>query len=288
LFQLQQAHYLVMQTLQQMAAHVKEVSAFATHGLATQNDVLRVKLEESNTKLKEIDIYNQLLTVNYNMNILLGLPDSNVIDIDSATILAPKNIMPLPYYLQKATENRADLNALAMQKNAAETAVKETKSQLYPKLNIMADYNYLRPNPRVIPPLDQFQRTWDAGVEITYNLTDLYNNKNKTDVSRAQLAETEAEFAELSDNVKMEINQSYLQYKQSIEKIEVAQKSLEQAQENYKLVKSRYDNHVALITDLTDANNYLFNARISLISAKADAEQAYYNLLKSAGELNTK
>lgn len=288
LFKLQQAHALIEQTLQQMAAHVKEVSDFAAHGLATQNDVLRAKLEESNTQLKEIDIANQLLTVNYNMNIMLGLSDSTAIDIDSSTIVAIKNLQPLPYYLQQSTQNRQDIKASDMEQKAAEAGIKETKSDLYPKISIIADYDYLRPNPRVVPPLDKFQDSWDVGVRISYNLTDLYSNKNKTDISKARLAEAQASFAELSDNVKMEINESYLQYRQSLEKIDVAQKSLEQAQENYKLVKSRYDNHVALLTDLMDANNYLFNAKINLISAQADAQQAYYNLLKSAGELNTK
>lgn len=288
LFKLQQAHRLVEQTLEQMAAHVKEVSDFAAHGLATQNDVLRAKLEESNTQLKEIDINNQLLMVNYNMNIMLGLPDSTVLDIDSNFITAPKQLQPLPYYLQQSSAKRQDIQASDMDKKAAEEAIKETNSELYPKVSIMGEYDYLRPNPRLVPPIDQFQATWDVGIRISYNLTDLYCNKKRADVSRARLAEAEATYAELSDNVKMEINESYLQYRQSLEKIGVAQKSLEQAQENYKLVKSRYDNHVALLTDLMDANNYLYNAQINLISAQADAQLAYYNLLKSAGELSTK
>jgi outer membrane protein len=288
LFKLRQAYILIKQTIDQIAAHVKEVGDFAAHGLATQNDVLRVKLQESNTELSEIDIHNQLLTVNYNMDVMLGLADNTEIAVDSVTILEPKAIQPLPYYLQKSGENRNDIKASEMQQKAAEVAIKESQSNLYPKVSILADYDYLRPNPRLIPPLDQFQATWDVGVRLTYNLTDLYSTKNKTDVSKARLAEAEANYAQLTDNVKMEINQSYLEYQQSLEKIEVAEKSLSEAQENYKLVKSRYDNHIALLTDLTDANNYLLNGKINLISAKADAQMSYYKLLKSAGELNTK
>ena len=288
LFKLQQAHLLIEESLQQIAAHVKEVGDFAHDGLATENDLLRVKLEQSNTQLNEIDIENQLLTVNYNMNVMLGLNGNTSIAIDSNSISSGKTIQPLPYYIQKSSENRNDIQASDMQQKAAEVAIKETQSQLYPKVSILADYDYLRPNPRLVPPIDQFNATWDLGIRITYNLTDLYSNKNKADVSRAKLAEAQEQFAELSDNVKMEINQNYLQYQQSLQKIDVANKSLAQAQENYKLVKSRYDNHISLLTDLMDANNYLLNAKINLVSARADEQLAYYKLLKSAGELNTK
>jgi outer membrane protein TolC len=153
---------------------------------------------------------------------------------------------------------------------------------------IGADYDYLRPNPRIVPPLDVFQPTWDIGFKISYSITGLYDNKNKTDVSRARLAEAKAQYDDLSDDAKMDINKNYLQYKESLNKIGVAQKSLEQAVENYKIVKSKYDNHIALLTDLLDADNYLLNAKINLISSKADATLAYYSMLKSAGVFTTK
>jgi outer membrane protein len=288
LYKLREAHIFVEENLNQIAAHVKEVGEFVNQGLATQNDLLRVKLDQSNIELTEIDINNQLQTVNYNLNIMLGLQGNTMITVDSTSIQQEKTIQPLPYYLQKSAENRQDLQASQMQQKAAEVAIKETQSDLYPKLSILADYDYLRPNPRIIPPLDQFQGTWDIGFRITYNLTDLYSNKNKTDVSKARLAEAQESFNQLSDNIKVEINQNYLAYNQSLQKIEVANKSLSQAQENYKLVKSRYDNHISLLTDLMDANNYLLNAKINLVSAKADAQMAYYKLLKSAGTLTDK
>lgn len=288
LFKLQKAHYLIEQSLTQIRAHVKEVSDFVAHGLATQNDLLRTKLQESNTELSEIDVNNQVQTVNYNLCIMLGLSDSTIIKIDTTAILDNKTIQPLPYYLQKFSGTRADLQAAAMQQKAQEANIKETQSGIYPKLLVSADYDYLRPNPRIVPPLDQFQATWDLGFRLSYNFTALYDNKNKMDENHAKLAEAQATYNQLSDAAKMEINQDYLDYKQSLEKIDVAQKSLDQATENYRIVKSKYDNHVALLTDLLDANNFLLNAEINLISAKADAQLAYYSLLKATGELASK
>jgi outer membrane protein len=288
LFKLQRAHDAVVDNLKEINAHVDEVSDFVKHGLATQNDLLRTQLQLSNAQLTEISIKNQIETVNYNLVTILGLTEGTSIAVDSNSILDNKSVQPLPYYLQNYTQNRNDLKAADMQQKAAEANIKQTESSLYPKLSVGADYDYLRPNPRIVPPLDQFQPTWDIGFKITYSITGLYDNKNKTDVSRAKLAEAKAQYDDLSDNAKMDINRDYLQYKESLEKIAVAQKSLDQAGENYKIVKSKYDNHIALLTDLLDADNFLLNAKINLISSKADATLAYYSMLKSAGVFTTK
>ncbi len=288
LYKLQKAYDVVEENIKEINAHVDEVSDFVKHGLATQNDLLRTQLGLTNAQLAELDIKNQIQTLNFNLNTLLGLPENTAIGVDSNAILTNKTTQPLPYYLQNYTQNRNDLKALDMQSKAAEAIINETKSSLYPHLVIGADYDYMRPNPRVVPPLDQFQPTWDIGFKISYSITGLYDNKNKTDVSRARLAEAKAQYDDLSDNAKMDINKEFLQYKESLDKIGVAQKSLEQATENYKIVKSKYDNHIALLTDLLDADNFLLNAKINLISSKADATLAYYSMLKSAGVFTTK
>jgi len=288
LFKLQRAHDVIEENLKQIGTHVDEVSDFAKHGLATQNDLLRTQLQLSNAQLTELDIKNQIQTVSYNLDIMLGLSEGTGVTVDSNSILDNKSVQPLPYYLTNYVQNRNDLKALDMQQKAAEANIKFTQSSLYPHLIIGADYDYLRPNPRIVPPLDQFQPSWDVGFKITYSLTGLYENKSKTDVSRARFAEAKAQYDDLSDNAKMDINKNYLEYKESLEKIAVAQKSLIQAEENYKIVKSKYDNHIALLTDLLDADNYLLNAKINLISSKADATLAYYSMLKSAGIFTTK
>ncbi len=285
LFKLQKARFLIDESLDQVKAHVKEVSDFERDGLATENDVLRTKLQQSNIELSEIDVTNQIQTINYNLDIMLGLADGTKIQIDTTTILADKTMQALPFYLQKFSNDRYDLKAAEMQEKAQEAGIKVTQSTLYPKLLVGADYNYLRPNPRIVPPLDAFEPSWDIGVKLSYSLTGLYDSKHKIEESRAKLTEAQETYAMLNDGAKMEINQDYLQYQQSLQKIVVSQKSLDQANENYRIVKSKYDNHVALLTDLLDANNFLLNAQINIISAKADAQLAYYNLLKAAGEL---
>jgi outer membrane protein TolC len=64
------------------------------------------------------------------------------------------------------------------------------------------------------------------------------------------------------------------------------EKSVEQSEENYRLTNSRYRNNLVLLSELLDAENAVLNAKINLALSKADAQVAYYKLLKSTGTIN--
>jgi outer membrane protein len=66
----------------------------------------------------------------------------------------------------------------------------------------------------------------------------------------------------------------------------VLETSIAQATENDRLYSSRYKNNVASVTDRIDAETLLFQAKINLEIAKADAGIAYYTLLKSTGKIS--
>ena len=68
-------------------------------------------------------------------------------------------------------------------------------------------------------------------------------------------------------------------------RIEVTDKSIIQANENYKITKNKYDNSLVTVTDLLDANVSMLQSRLSHELAKADALIAYNTLLQKAGIL---
>jgi outer membrane protein len=87
------------------------------------------------------------------------------------------------------------------------------------------------------------------------------------------------------DQVRTEVNQNYQNYLKALEIIRILETSLVQAQENNRMLESRYRNNVAPATDRIEAQTQLFQSQINLELARADAGIAYYTLLKSTGTL---
>ena len=90
---------------------------------------------------------------------------------------------------------------------------------------------------------------------------------------------------QLNDAVRLQINRDYQNYLLSQKKIEVYQKALQQAIENYRITNNKYQNSLASVTDLLDADVALEQTKLNVETAKADAILAYDKLLQTAGLL---
>ena len=65
----------------------------------------------------------------------------------------------------------------------------------------------------------------------------------------------------------------------------MAEKSIEQATANLKIVSTKYFNQLALLTDLLDADNLYLESSFNLVKAQTDATGYYYRLLYATGKL---
>jgi outer membrane protein TolC len=128
----------------------------------------------------------------------------------------------------------------------------------------------------------------DAGIGIKYNLSSLWKTKAKLQEAKAEENELIANQDLLTDNVRYQINQAYEAFLLSQKKIDVYVKAIEQANENYKITKNKYDNTLATTTDLLDADVAQLQAKLNYAFAKADAIVAYNKVIQAAGLLTDK
>ena len=56
-----------------------------------------------------------------------------------------------------------------------------------------------RPNPRVIPPKDEFKFSWDAGINLSWDLVTLYTNRHFVSETKALLTQTDETKNALTD-----------------------------------------------------------------------------------------
>jgi outer membrane protein len=283
IYKLEASKRLLAENKQQISQHLKETKNFENRGLATRNDVLKVQLQLSNVELAQLEVDNNLAVANYNLGLMLGLPENTPIQIDTTAIFNPKAVAGISEYMENALEARADLKASDSRFNAATARVRVAKSAYYPQIGLSGNYEVNNPNHRQFPLVNKFKNTWDVGIGLTWDISSLYTVRHQVAEVNAVQDQNKFAYEQLSDAVKMDVNQSYLGYKQALEKINVNRKAVEQAQENYRIMQSRYTNNVALTTDLIDANVALLQSKVNLEAARADAELTYQKLLKSTG-----
>ena len=281
LYKARAAVALVQENLGQASQRVKDFTNLEKNGIVARNDLLKVTLQSSNIELTLLDAQSNYKIASVNMALMLGVPEQTMLIADSASLQKKGDIKNIEEYEQLALQSRNDIGALSLRKKAAELGIKSVKTDYYPTLAATAGYIAAD-----IPGFLTITNAINIGVGIKYNLSSLWKTKSKIEQAEARVEQYSISQDMLNDNVRLQINQAYQAYLVSQKKIEVLQKAVEQATENDRITKNKYDNALATTTDLLDADVAQLQTKLNVSNATADAVVAYNKLLQAAGLLN--
>lgn len=285
LYKITQSQKVIEQNINAIDVQLKQAQRFFEQGLVTKNDVLRFQLQKSNIQLSGLDLESNRKIINYNLDILLGLPESTqirVADVNEGN----HDLAPLSNYIDTALNTRQELRQLDLQNKVAATNIKSINAQRLPTFGVGANLYYIDVSANPIPQSGQYILPITLGATVSWNFGTLWTNKNKEAEAKIQLDETVISKNVTTDNLKNEVNRNYQNYVTAKDKIKLLETAIAQANENNKILESKYQSNVASVTDRVDAQTLLYQAQINLELAKADAGLAYYTLLKSTGKLN--
>ena len=253
------------------------------NGIIARNDRLKANLQTSNIELQLLEAKNNYNIANINMDLLLGLSETTEIEVDQNYIEEGDDVKPVSFYVNEARENRKDLQALAQQRKAAELGTKAAKAENLPSIAFTGGY--------VAADIPKFLTVYNAvnvGIGVSYNLSNIWKENSSLKQSKAREMQLAATDELLNDNIKLDVNREYQNTDYSKKRISVFEKSAEQANENYRITKNKYDNGLATMTELLDADAAQIAANVGVINAKADAALAYRKLLQTTGTLTIK
>jgi outer membrane protein TolC len=280
LFKAKEAIALVKENLEQSQQRVKDLSNLEKNGLLARNDLLKAELQSSNIELTLLDAESNYRLASANMDIMLGLPEETDLIPDRNGMALHTAVKSITEYEQDALQNRNDIAATAIRKKSAELNIKTIKADYYPSIALTGGYVAAD-----IPKFLTITNAVNIGVGVKYNVSSLWKTKTKIAAAEARVKQVTASQELLSDNIRMQINQAYQTYFVSTKKIDVLVKAVEQATENYRITKNKYDNSLATTTELLDADVALLQSKLSVTNAKADSFLAYNKLLYAAGLL---
>jgi outer membrane protein len=251
------------------------------NGVIARNDRLKAQLQTSNIELQLMEAQNNYSIANINMDLLLGLPDNMVIEVDSNYIGEDDLGKPDDYYLNLARENRKDIQALDYQRKAAALGTKAAKAENLPSLALTGGYVAAD-----IPKFLTITNAVNFGVGISYNLSNIWKKNSSLMQSKAREQELAATNDLLNDNITLEVKRDYQNDLYAHKKIDVYQRALEQAEENYRITLNKYNNGLETITNLLDADTAKITANVNVVTSKADAALAHKKLLQTTGIIN--
>lgn len=277
LLKAQKAVRLLQDHLQQAQQRVKDFSNMEKNGLLARNDLMKAQLQQSNAELGLLEAQNNVKVANFGMDVMLGMDTETQLQLDSS-ITQIQNKASLAQYLEQAGNERMEAQVLDAQAQAAKLQTKAIKGNYLPSLALTGSYVNLK-----IPNLATVTNALSGGLGLSYNIASLYQNKAKVQESQSHERQLQWQKEALTDQIKVEVYKAYEALEVQEQKIKVFETAVEQADENFRITKNKYDNGLSNTTELLDADTQKLQAHINLEFAKADRNTAYFHLQMVSG-----
>jgi len=281
-----QAYYGVLQglaiskvaedTVNQSKQHLDQAQGFYQAGTRPKIDVTKAEVDLANAELALIVAKNNYQVARVTLNNAMGLRQDLKFAINESIDLKPKTFT-LAEIFESAYSKRPEILQLKARQRSQDATVKLAQASYYPTLSGVANYLYRG--------TDLSPMYWDLsfGAILSVPIFSGFSTPNQVAEARANLRNLQAQEENLLLNIRLEAEQAYLNQKQAIDRIAVAEKAVRQAQENYDLATGRYQVGVGSPLEITDAEVSLANAKANYIQALYDMKVSEAKIEKAMG-----
>ena len=264
---------------------IADTKARSREGIALSNDVTRQELRLQQMLLQRKEVENTARILSSNLATTIGIDPTTEIIPDKASLDIALSATDESYWQSLAEEYNANLKRSELAVAMSERGEKLAKAERRPNIALVAANHFDGPITIEVPVIDKNFNYWYVGVGVSFKLSSLYK-ANRT--IQRQATATERSRRELDDTrqrTSMAIHADYIRYEEAYFAEETNRKSVELAESNYRVVEQRYQNDIALITDMVDAANQLLDAELQLSISRINILMRYYQLMATVGTL---
>ena len=273
---------VVRQNIALTQKEIEQMTARRGEGTVLQNDITRYEfqlqsLELTLTKLKDAStvINHQLVTTLHLPGQTVIVPDKNELDTE---INALSTIAAQETWQQTAADNNLGIRQATVATNLAEQKVKQVKAESLPSVAVVAENQLYGPYTQDLIPKDCNVNVWFVGIGVKFSLGSLWKNKHNIRKARIEHRQSQEALALAHEEVENGVQANYTNLLTSYTEVKTQKKQVELANQNYSVVQNRYQNDLALLTDMVDASNMKLSAEMALVNARIGMLYNFYKL----------
>jgi outer membrane protein len=278
----QKRQMVAEQTVLQITDHVRVARDFYKVGLIPLNDLLKSEVQLADARQSLVRAGNIVLLAQSNFNSLLRIPldrETKVEDILTYRVYSRDQEQCQAEALQK----RPEIREIETQIDVAEKNVLLAKSEYSPQVSLQSRYIKLGDNPNVSGSPFVQSDNWDVTAVIKWNFWEWGRTHYLVQERIKQKEQVKESLIQIKDLIRLEVKEAYLTLRETEKNIAVAEKSIEQAEENFRINKIRYQEQVATSLEVLDAQTLLAQAKNNYYQALYAYNLAHSRLLKAMG-----
>lgn len=254
---------------------------FYESGVRTKIDVTNAEVNLSNQKLNLLRATSEYKTARVALEKVIGTipnngdyePITNEPPLKELATKKPQMPGPLDGLLLTAEENRPGLKQFQYLISAAEASVTQVKGDYWPTIDAVGDYNKYETD------LANLSDQWQISARLNWEFFSGFETDGKVAEASAQLREVRAGLKDFELEVTQDVTDSYLRADENREGVDIADQTVELAEENLRLAEGRYK---AGIGDLLEFND----AQLLYTENQSNLVITYYNYLTALARID--
>lgn len=273
---------VVRQNIALTQKEIEQMKARREEGTVLQNDITRYEFQLQSLELTLTKLTDASTVINHQLVTTLHLPEQTVISPDKneldTEINALSAIAAQETWQQTAADNNLGIRQATVATNLAEQKVKQVKAESLPSVAVVAENQLYGPYTQDLIPKDCNVNVWFVGIGVKFSLGSLWKNKHNIRKARIEHQQSQEALSLAREGVENDVQASYTNLLTSYTEVKTQQKQVELANQNYSVVQNRYQNDLALLTDMVDASNMKLSAEMSLVNARIGMLYNFYKL----------
>lgn len=273
---------VVSQNIALAKKEIEQMKAHRGEGTVLQNDITRYEFQLQSLELTLTKLKDASTVINYQLVKTLHLPEQTVILPDKneldTEINALSAIAAQETWQQTAADNNLGIRQATVATNLAEQKVKQVKAESLPSIAVVAENQLYGPYTQDLIPKDCNVNVWFVGIGVKFSLGSLWKNKHNIRKARIEHRQSQEALALAHEEVENGVQANYTNLLTSYTEVKTQQKQVELANQNYSVVQNRYQNELALLTDMVDASNMKLSAEMALVNARIGMLYNFYKL----------
>jgi outer membrane protein TolC len=277
--------------------NLKVAKALFANDKAPKNDVLRADVGVASAQGDVLSAKNMAELAKTNFNNLLKREYDAAIDVPSSDVVSmiagssadlaskdaggvnPVALPPLREDIDQAFAHRPELQQILRTGDALGATEKAAFSDYLPNISIFASYGWLENSLQFA----NSNHLLVGGAQLKWNLFSGFNTNAKIQETEASIEELRFNAESAYNGIKLELENARLEKVNAMERLAIAKTQLASAEENYKITKAQYDNGMALLITMIDAQTTLANAKANLTTTTYDVLIADAKYKKALG-----
>lgn len=242
--------------------------------------VLRDEAELANVLQMQAMARSRAEQALYALKTTLGLDLSSTVTLADRLEFSPVRAS-VEQGVRQAGERHPEVLAAVKQRQAAEAEVRAALGNYFPQVSLSSMYDWAGMKQRGMPA--ENAEGYSVGVVVTLPVFDGFMRENAVKTARARLERAVQAEALVRQQIARDVNQAALMLAAAEQSVEASRKGLEQAEEDYRVVRERFESGRGIQLEILDAQAALTRARFNAVNALADYASARALWLRANG-----